>query len=364
MRSPVIAILCLVLSAGALSAQDAEDNVARLEAVFANPTATGIVITMVAPESQAAEQGVIVGDIFVSYNQVATADIPSLNAAKGTVGEQTAIEVVVVRAGKQRTITLAPGMIGVNGASVTKGVPAGKLPEDTGVKFDFARFAGQGVDEWFAFSLDGETKVGFEHAVIRMVGDKLILRREVAFDGGEAWGMNHFDVTVVVTTTPEVEVLMTRFTNPITAWVGKGRLTHDEAGKRIWVKQWPDVPEERAGIPGRVVPSYLIETLASMMPHEQGACYRFRPMSEGMGTVDLPNALVVRGEEEIEHGLAKVKVWRVDGVVLGGDVAGTYWISPEGKTLKVSYGGAFGTRTTKEAALKDLHPELKPRSAD
>ena len=39
--------------------------------------------------------GVVVGDIFVSYNGVAVPDIPSLNEAKTTVGDKTEIEVVV-----------------------------------------------------------------------------------------------------------------------------------------------------------------------------------------------------------------------------------------------------------------------------
>lgn len=364
MRTTMITIACLALLTSALTAQDSEDAAATLTRVFADPPATGIVITMVAPESQADRAGVVVGDIFVSYNGVATPDIPALDEAKGTVGEKMEIEVVVVGVGGKRTVLLAPGQIGVNGAPVKKGVATGALPEDTGVTFDFTRFGGEGVDEWFAFSLDGKTKVGFEHAKIRLVGGKLILRREVAFDGGEEWGLNHFDVTVVTEVSPVVDVVMTRFENPLTGWIGKGRLTTDDEGKRIWVKQWPETDEERTEIPGPVVPEYLVETLAALMPHEKGACFRYRPINEGMGTVGLPSALVVRGQEEIEFGLGKVKVWRVEGVVLGGAVAGTYWISDAGQTLKVSYGGAFGTRSTKEAVLADLHPDLKPRSAD
>ncbi len=363
MRTTALAVFCLVLAAGALFAQDSQDPLARLEAVFADPPATGVVITMVAPKSQAAEQGVKVGDIFVSYNGVATPDVPALNAAKGTVGEKLEIEIVVVGSAGRRTITLAPGQIGVNGAPVEKGVPGGMLPKATGVTFDFSRFAGEGLDQWFAFSLDGRTKVGFEHAKLRFTGGRLFLRREVAFDGGEAWGVNHFDVTVVVTVAPAVDTVMTRFTNPLTGWIMTGRLTRNESGARIWAQKWPELGDVRAEIPGPVVPTYLIETLAGMMPLEKGACYRFSPLNEGMGTVGLPSALVVRGREEIEHGLGQVKVWRVEQVVLGGTVAGVYWISEQGRTLKVSYGGAFGIRTTKEAALKDLHPEIKPLTA-
>jgi hypothetical protein len=365
MRTTNIALAGLILLGGSLFAKDAEDPVAVLTRVFANPPATGIVITLVAPESQAAQAGVMVGDIFVSYNGVATPDIPSLNAAKETVGdEQTEIEVEVVGPAGRRTIILAPGQIGVNGAPVVMGVPGGGLPADTGITFDFSRFAGEGVDEWFAFSLDGRTKVGFEHAKIKVAGGKLFLRREVAFDGGEEWGLNHFDVTVVASLSPAVDAVMTRFENPLTGWVGKGRLSRDETGKRIWVKQWPDLPEERAEIPGPLLPEYLVESLAALMPHQEGACFRYRPIGEGMGTVGLPSALVVRGQEEIEFGTGRVRTWKVEGLILGGGIGGTYWISEDGRTLKVSYGGAFGTRSTKEAVLSDLHPELKPRTAE
>jgi hypothetical protein len=113
-----------------------------------------------------------------------------------------------------------------------------------------------------------------------------------------------------------------------------------------------------------VVPEYLLETLASLMPMEKDACFRFHPIGEGMGTVGLPGALVVRGQEEIEYGTGKVMAWKVEQLRLGGGAVSTYWFEKPGHNLKVNYGVAWGIRTTKEAALADLHAELKPQTAD
>ena len=73
---------------------------------------------------------------------------------------------------------------------------------------------------------------------------------------------------------------------------------------------------------------------------------------------------MVRGQEEIEFGTGKTKVWRVEQQRLGGTVNGIYFVSEEGRVLRTDYGGAIGTVSTKEAALADLNEEIKPQSAD
>jgi hypothetical protein len=361
--SRAIAFMLMATVALSALAGEGEDPVKRLEAAFRNPPATGILITFVGAGTQAEARGVAVGDVFLSYNGVATPDIPALGAAKQAVGELTEIKAVFLGPEGEKTVILAPGPIGVNGAPVVKGEPAGTLPEETGVRLDFSVLEGGEREAWYAFSLDGETKVGFEHVSVKVTGGKLFLRREVAFDGGEQWGVNHFDVTVVAELGPELTAVATRFENPISGWIGTGRRVTGEDGSAAWVKKWPEEDEVRSPLPGPVVPEYLVETLAELMPLQAGACFHFRPITEGMGSIGLPAALVVKGEEEIEFGAGTVKVWRIEQQRLGGTVNGTYFVSEDGRTLRTDYGGAMGTLTTKEAALADLHEDIQPRSA-
>ena len=100
------------------------------------------------------------------------------------------------------------------------------------------------------------------------------------------------------------------------------------------------------------------------MPRVAGACWHFRPLMDGLGTTDLMCALVSMGEVDLEHGGKTVKVWLVQQIRLGGQVSGSYHLDEDGRVIHVDYGGAQVHRTTKEAALKDLHEGLKPQTAD
>ena len=100
------------------------------------------------------------------------------------------------------------------------------------------------------------------------------------------------------------------------------------------------------------------------MPREKGACIHFRPLTERTGEVDLPAALICVGEDEIDRGGEKVKTAKFEQRTIGGEVRGTYWVGPSGQVLMVDYRGARATLSTKEAALKDLHPNIEPRTAE
>jgi hypothetical protein len=138
------------------------------------------------------------------------------------------------------------------------------------------------------------------------------------------------------------------------------------AGGESFSVTWPDAEPRREQVPADLpmVPSYLVESLAGFMPREKDACLRFRALNEGFGSTGLPAALVCVGEEEIDHRGAKVKAWRYEQRMLGGGVAGTYWVGEDRTSVRVDWGGAVGVRAPKAEALADLHEDLKPRTAD
>ena len=353
----------LLLAAPLLAQDDAEE---KIEAVLLNPPATGLMAISIVAGSQAEEVGLRPGDVVVSYDGVAVTGLVELNAQKAASAAKETVEMVAIRRDRSRvTFTIRSGQIGVHLVAVKKGVPGRTLPPATGVRFDFSSLEGAKREEWYAFSLDGKTKVGFEHSILKLAAGKLMLRREVAFDGGEQWGINHFDVTVLATADRHPTAIATSFLNPITKWIGRGRLSRGETGWR-WLVKGPETEEVQKaggeGVPRDLIPSYLVETLVSFMPRETGSCYHFRPLEEGMGTTGLRSALVAIGPEEIEHGGTKVKTVKYEQHRFGGGVTGTYWIGPDSRVLRVDYGGAQGTLTTKQAALEGLHPEIEPRT--
>ena len=69
MRRAPLALFILVL--GALSMQ-AQDDAGRLKATASNPPATGMMVTVVVPESQAAKAGLKPGDVLTSYDGTPT----------------------------------------------------------------------------------------------------------------------------------------------------------------------------------------------------------------------------------------------------------------------------------------------------
>ena len=78
----------------------------------------GVLITWVGKESQAVLAGIRTGDILTHYNGVRIKTISAINEAKKAVGPEESVKVVLVRGEKTLTITLGPGMIGINGVAV------------------------------------------------------------------------------------------------------------------------------------------------------------------------------------------------------------------------------------------------------
>lgn len=375
MHVVVILCLCVSLLAGLAIAGD-EPAANPVERALEKPPATGLLVTFVGSGSQAQEQGIEVGDVIVSYGGT---EVPTravlMEAMKAAEGQES-VPCVLARGAGRITVDLAPGRIGVNLAAVVKGQAPDPLPAATVERLDFAALKKEAREVWYAFSLDGKTKVGFEHGRIHYADGLLHLRHEVAFAGGEQWGINHqvVDATVRIQrgSFPMFECERTRYENALNGWVGIGERNQDPGGTPLWKVTWP--PQVAGGEPHvravsmptdlPIVPSYLVEALASLMPKEPKACFHFRPLNEGMGTVDLPAALYVVGEEEIERDGAKTTTWKLEQRKLGSGTTATYWVGADGKTLRIHYGGAWTNAATKDAALKDLPEGVSPKTVD
>ena len=373
MRGIVIAALgMLVALAPAYAEEDVvESNLERLEKAMASPAATGLLVTSVGPGSQAAEKGIAVGDIVTSYDGAPTPTLEALGAAKGkaeSAGKATMPVTLVAADGAPRTIELGSGPIGIGASAVEKGKAAGALPPATPFAFDFEGVKAQAHDDWYTFHFGDGPKVGFEHGMLEAKGDRLVMRREVAFDGGEQWGVNHFDVTIEMTLTSPPRPHRIRFANPATGYWAEGKRLEDGQWHFEWTKEGEDEGTETktVGLPEGlpVIPTYLVETLAAFLPRKAGTCWHYRPMVDSNGEAMLPACLIVVGKETVKLAQGEVDAWKVEQRQLGGQVGGTYWISDAGRIVKSFYGMPVALLDTKEAALKDLHAAIKPTTAD
>jgi hypothetical protein len=78
----------------------------------------GILVTQVLDNYQAAIAGIKKGDILTHYNGERIKTMAELAEAKSKVAEGQSVQVVVDRGGKEVTLTLGSGMIGINGINV------------------------------------------------------------------------------------------------------------------------------------------------------------------------------------------------------------------------------------------------------
>jgi hypothetical protein len=364
-----LACLVLLLLAVPASTVSAEEGAPGdpVEAALRSPQATGLLVKVVAPETQAAQLGILPGDVLVVYDGHPTPSIDALRAAMQAVSTET-LDVLVVRLdGTEKTFTLEPGRIGVELAPVVKGKGVEPLPPATEVTFDFAALADAPHDDWYDFTIDGK-HAGFEHGLAKLEDGRVVMRREVAFDGGEAWGVNHFDVTVVMTADALPKLVSLSFENPVAGYVGAGAPSTAE-GKPVLRYEQSAGDESTTvdhPIPGDLpaISEYVIETLACFMPREQGACLHYRPVADMTGAIGLPAALLVLGEEEVQIGDAQVKAWKMQVHKLGSGPGTAFWVGAAGRVVKADYLGAVTTAAPKADCLKDLHHGLQPRTAD
>jgi hypothetical protein len=333
-----------------------------MEKVAKDPPATGLLVTMVVEEMPAREAGIKPGDILVSYAGSSTADRGALQAAVQANEQADMVDVQVVRAGKARALRARGGRLGVQGVPVQKGVPIETRPSARKVAFDYSAL-GDGMDFWMSFTL-AKRKAGFEHHVYGMRGSRLHLDYEVAFDGGKAWGLNHFLVNLVLSTEgARPEALSVRFENPIAGWVTEGNLTRGGSA-RIWrsaIRSPSGRENNDVKVPAELLPSYAIASLPLFMKPEPGACLHYTPLNEGLGVTSTPAGLVCVGEEDQTLARRKVRAWRWESHAFG-EQQGTTWVADGGARLKVSYGGPTAIRVTRDEALAGVNAELEPKT--
>ncbi len=59
----------------------------------------------------------------------------------------------------------------------------------------------------------------------------------------------------------------------------------------------------------------------------------------------------------------KAKAWQIDLRKLAGGTPQRFWVAPDGRMLKISYGGAFAYLSTREEALSGLPKGVGPQTA-
>lgn len=363
----VVGLLLLIVCLPAAAEEPAAAD--PVEKALASPQATGLLITGVGPETQADVLGMKPGDVIVVYDGHPTPSIGALRAAMQAVNTD-ALDVLVIRLdGSEKAFTLVQGRIGVELTPVVKGKGLEPLPPATDVKFDFSSLAAAPHDDWYDFTLGGE-HAGFEHGTNRLANGQLVMRREVAFDGGEQWGVNHFDVTVVLTAEEAPQVVSFSFLNPVTGYSGQGEISQSAAGQPILRythtadEGGPSTDEHLVPTDLPAIPSYVVETLACFMPREKGACFHYRSITDATGEIGRPEALWVVGEETITIGDTEVKTVKVQVRTARGGPSTAFWVNEKGRVVKADYKGAVTLAAKKEDCLKDLHHGLQPRTAD
>lgn len=369
-------VFLLLFLSGVAAIAEEEPPAVPLEQTLEKPGATGLAILTVGEGSQAAAAGLELGDILTHYDGTATPTLEALRAAMTQAAASGAAKtsvVLLVHAwdGTSKKPTVKPGMLGITAVPVEKGKASKALPPATAVHLDFSRLADAAWDDWYAFHLGPDGKKGFEHVLVKRAGHHLVVRHEVAFDGGEPWGVNHFDVSITMSTKPRLALLEVTFDNPITSFSGRGRVDVQEDGTRELQYQWENEATDASGAHGMTlpadlpeIPSYFVRTLVCFMPRDKGTCLHFRPVVDGWGTLEPRAALFCAGPETIEVDGKPVETVRYEQRGLGGGTSSTYSVDKAGRVVKAFYGGPTVRRTTKKAALADLHASIRPRTAN
>ncbi|MCZ7648736.1 MAG: PDZ domain-containing protein [Planctomycetota bacterium] len=352
-----------VLALAACAAWGGEDAQAPQQAdlvkLLNDPPGTGLLVLFVAPDGQAAEHRMAVGDVLTHYAGKAVGALEDLQALAAE--QRGEVEVGYLREGQARTVKVKAGKLGVNLVPVKKGQATELRPPATEVTFDFSKLEGAPRDSWYDFQIGGK-KVGFEHNRLTTAGGRLMLRSTVAFDGGEQWGVNHFEVLAVATARPRPQILETHFTFVPTKVSTAGQRI-GEPGQEPF--KWHASFKGEKGptsltseAPANTMADYLITPLASFMPREKGACWHYTVLSEAEGAALLPAGLFAAELEDVKVGVETRSCMRYE-VHSMGRVTRSIWVDEKGQIVKNDYLGAQSVLVSKEAALQGLPESLK-----
>jgi len=318
-----------------------------LDAVVAAPGATGLLITSVQPDTQADRLGIREGDILVAYDGKPTPNVPALNAAvSASEGE---VRLLMHRGKKEISLRAQQGRIGVTLIPVEKGVGRPPLPPGNVTSFDFSRLAGGAHDSWFAFYRGGG-RCGWGRIRAQLVSDRLLVLTEEIYE--DRTGLLDHEVTCVTTADDSPMLRMTAFRDRMNDWerFGSACACGEDEFKWTVVSRGPGSDEEasQVHIGKGIVPSYMLETLASFMPRRKGACFRFSPIYEASGRTGLPSALVCVGTEKVDVAGTPTPAYRFEWLTFGGTASATYWLDGAGRMLRASYGEIHVERTTED----------------
>jgi hypothetical protein len=97
--------------------------------LYADPPATGMLITRLLPGGTAAESGLKPGDIIISYNGTVPESLAQFSKLVGSAPSDTQITILVLRGPDQQALQVPGGKLGIIITPVKKGVPnaAGKI---------------------------------------------------------------------------------------------------------------------------------------------------------------------------------------------------------------------------------------------
>ncbi len=367
-RPALMLLLLLVSVVNPLTAAELAPD--ALDALYAKPPATGLLILRMNDDGQAAALGLLPGDILVSYDGQALTTSDGLRALTSAHHGRSGLELIAMRGEQRVTVKAVGAPLGVFLAEVQRGVDSGKrarravpLPAATGARLDLTRLPGKPIDAWHEFHFTA-TKVGFEHFTLSMVGDRLHCSECFAFTLESAGGLVHSRTVAEATTEAQPRLLSAHgvgdagSTTDVQVLDGPDGLflVHTSTAPQADTAP-PRTTTTRLIAPRDLIDLNLLFPLATCMPRTLGACVHFSVFDERQGAI-LPIALLVERHEALELADgARVDAWavRLHGTRGPG---WTTWVDDGGRILKndfgPDYGGAWSTLSTKDAALAGL----------
>lgn len=373
MRRGAIAVLALLFLLPPLTGAD--------DPVLAQ--ATGALVFGVDPDGQAAEVALQVGDIVVRYAGERVETVAALGACiQARAGQTKDIVVVINRDGTERSVLVGGGSLGVALRDIEAGVALPDLPPQTVTAFDLSALRLAPSERWCRFLIDDE-HVGFLHDRLALdESDLLRYRAEIAFDGGERYGRNHFRLQCSAALVEgRLQFRRLSFSVP-----------HSELQYRCWrvapagrraVLHWelavddmedtgrlePDLLRER------VLPTYLINRLAACLPAtevagetagrppQERACLHLRELIDGEPRVGQPVALCAVGHEPVLVDERELSARLVE-LHYFGRRGNRHWVLPDGRIWRSDFGGGSCQWVADRAAALEGLPKDLVRSVE
>jgi hypothetical protein len=335
-------MLLAVLSLAAVVLADAREDV--MEKVLANPPATGLFLTFLAPDGQAYGAGLREGDILFSYAGEPTPDMAALAKLIPAKAGEAAVGLRYVREDAERTVVVKGGRLGLLGMGVEKGKPVVRHPE-TAYTPNFGAL--KPGDTFYNFVMNGE-KAGFERHRLTPTADGFEMDRVVRFKLGDMAQSLH--MRQKLSRGKYLALQSMEFT------AGDEPLAKVERQGAALIGKAAGEGGDRAvntPVPADLIPSYALDFAALTMPRQVGACLYFSELNEGEVSISGHHELYCAAKETIQVGGKAVEAYRYDASRFG-TVTNRYWITADDRLVKADYTGPTGELTTQDDALRNL----------